>query len=157
MSCPARSDTTGMRRRDHVDDRLERLGELLHLADDGREEVGDEAAQVEADVAELDELETFLERVADLVEADQVARVAIADRELEVEVADDLREHLARARHEVAVELELQIEVDDRVDGNADVDAQCAEIADADQRCRRAPSRNSIPRCRTPRVAPRWR
>ena len=52
--------------------------------------------------------------VGDVVEADQLARASIADGELEVEVADDLREHLAdRARHQLAVQLELEAEVDD--------------------------------------------
>ena len=145
------------RRGDDVDYRLERLGELLHLVDDRRQELGDEAAEVEADVAELDHVQALGDRVADVAEADQLARVAVADVPVEEEVADDLREHVAdRARHQLAVELELQPEVDDRLGGDADVEAEVAEVADAEQRVARPalPSPSSR-KMSTPNVAPR--
>jgi len=97
------------------------------------EEVRDEGAEVEADVAELDDLQALGHRIADVGKLDQLAFGAVADVPVEEEVADDLREHLRRRlADQVAVELELEAEVDHRLGRDADVDADVAEVAEAE-------------------------
>ena len=120
------------RRGDDVDQRLQRLGDLLHLLDDRLDVVADEAAEVEADVVELDDLQAVLDRIADRVERDETAVGTVADAPLEQEVGDDLREHRACARHQITVQLQREREIDLGVRGNAGVDADVAEIGQAD-------------------------
>src|SRR5205807_8272895 len=102
---------------------------LLHFVNDRPEEVGNEGAEVEADMAELDMLQARLDRIADGGELDQLAGSAVSDAPVEEEIADDLRENLGGLRaNQLAVELELQAEIDDRFGRDPHVDADLAEL-----------------------------
>ena len=120
------------RRGDGIDERLQRLGDLLHLLDDRLDVVADEAAQVEADVVELDHLEAILDRITDGIERHELALGTVADAPLEEKVGDDLREHGAGARDQVAVELQGKAEVDLGIGGDAGAQPDVAEIGQAD-------------------------